>query len=149
MVTLMVLAIAIGSAIFDRRFSAQAKEWSPLSSDTVNYSNEAGRSVRTNAEAALLDCNDVRPHFWLCLAPGSDRNANGRSLWASDERDSFLARLKAKDSSPIANCACGGTDSPPSGCCATPAADRSDGKLIGDGGTLVDISDRKRAEEDC
>jgi two-component system, sensor histidine kinase and response regulator len=150
MVTLMVLAIAIGSAIFDRRFSAQAKE---LESAEQRYRQLFERSlagvVRTNADGRIADCNDACARIFgyttreeLIGTRIDERHS------ASDERLSFLAKLQSEGQ--LANCELQMQRKDGSTVCvlcnATQLTERN-GKPAGTEGTLVDITDRKQAEE--
>ena len=150
MVTLMVLAIAIGSAIFDRRFSAQAME---LESAEQRYRQLFERSlagvVRTTADGRIADCNDACARIFGYTAREELIGTRIDELYsASDERLSFLSKLESEGQ--LANCELQMRRTDGSTvwvlCNATQLRERS-GQAAGTEGTLVDISDRKQAEE--
>jgi two-component system, sensor histidine kinase and response regulator len=149
MVTLVVLGIAVGSAVFNRRFSAQSVE---LESAEQRYRLLFERSlagvVRTGPDGRILDCNDACARIFgygsrqeLIGAPMSDRYADpedGRAFTVTLERERNVANfehvMRRKDGSRVwilSNASLLGEKD------GTPGATES---------TLVDITDRKEAE---
>ncbi len=149
-VTLMVLAIAIGSAIFDRRFSAQAKE---LESAEQRYRQLFERSlagvVRTNADGRISDCNDACARIFGYASRQELIGSRINERYpGSDERVSFMAKLQSEGQ--LANCELQmlrGDGSPVWVLCNATQLTGRDGKSAGTEGTLVDITDLKQAEE--
>ncbi len=151
MVTLMVLAIAIGSAIFDRRFSAQAKE---LQSAEQRYRQLFERSlagvVRTDADGRITDCNDACARIFGHVSRQELLGADIYSYYsAADERDSFLARLRNDGQLANSELRMRRKDGQEVWvlCNASQLTDEN-GQHLGTEGTIVDISARKQAEED-
>jgi two-component system sensor histidine kinase/response regulator len=150
-VTFMVLALALVTSTVDQRFAAQARE---LHVEQVRYRSLFDRSLagvfRTTTSGLLLDCNPALAQILgfasrdALLAhplmaeryfnPG-DREALLAPLLATGKAAGFEARLRRQDGSPVwvlIN--------------ATVLAG-DDGRPTLIEGTLIDITDRKRAEE--
>jgi two-component system sensor histidine kinase/response regulator len=151
LVTFMVLALALVTSTIDRRFAAQARE---LQAEQVRYRALFDRSLagvfRTTTGGTLLDCNDAmgqilgftsREHLLAHPAiidryfDAADRQALLEPLMATGKAASHEARLRRFDGTPIwvlIN--------------ATAVAATEGAPAIIEG-TLIDIDDRKRAEQ--
>ena len=151
LVTFMVLALTLVTSTIDRRFAAQARE---LQAEQVRYRALFDRSLagvfRTTTGGTLLDCNDAlgqmlgftsREHLLEHPAmidryfDAADRQALLEPLMVTGKAASHEARLRRFDGSPVwvlINAT------------AVPTADGAPAIIEG---TLIDISDRKRAEE--
>jgi PAS domain S-box-containing protein len=149
-VTLVVLGIIVGSAHFNRRFSAQAVE---LESAEQRYRLLFARSlagvVRTGSDGHILDCNDA---FARIFGYASREEIIGTPMpdryFDPEERKAFMARLqrektlvnfehlmRRKDGSPVWILSNANWLEDKDG---TPGATES---------TLIDVTGRKDAEE--
>jgi PAS domain S-box-containing protein len=144
-VTFMVLGLATVTSIVDRRFSAQARE---LQSSEERYRLLFERSLagvyQTTLDGRLLDCNDACARMLGyrsrkdCLA----RFSVDRHLPA-DVRARFIAELKADGTLTAFESSFKRHDGSP--VWALETATLLPGPLIE--GTLIDITERKQAEE--
>ena len=100
LVTLMVLALALLSALFDRRFSAQALK---LASSEVRYRQLFERSLagvyRSTLEGDILDCNEACARIFGYTSPQEVLARAAGSYYATaGQREAFIARLREQGS---------------------------------------------------
>jgi two-component system, sensor histidine kinase and response regulator len=146
-VTLVVLAIAVGSAIFHRRFSEQTQE---LASAEQRYRQLLVGVVRTDAGGSITDCNDACARIFGYASRDQliGTRIHERSN-TSGEGESLLVKLQSEGQ--LANCELqmrrGDGSSVWVLCNASQLRDKN-GKPLGTEGMLLDITDRKQVEEE-
>ena len=149
MVTITVLAIAVLSSVFDRKYSAQSLE---LEKAERRYRNLFERSlagvIRTTVEGQILDCNDAcarlfgYPSREALMATSmadryvdaSDRDRLTARLRAETTLANFESHMRKKDGTPIWLLS-GAT-----------LVEEEEHSVVE--GTLVDITARKKAEQE-
>lgn len=150
MVTLLVLGLAILTSLFDRRYSAQALE---LESAEQRYRLLFERSLagvmRTSLDGPILDCNQTCARIFgyascdeLKAAPMSDR------YFDPEDRNSFIARLEEEKSlTNYEHCLRRKDGSPVWLLGSAHLVEGKDGEPAVNEETLIDITERKKAEE--
>ena len=150
-VTLVVLGIAILSSLFDRKFSAQTLE---LKAAEQRYRLLFERSLagvlRTNLDGQIVDCNSACARiFGFSSREEMMETRMGERYAKPGDREAFLARLmptgnmtnyehrmRRKDGSPVWLLA------------STTVAGQKYGAPAATESTLIDITERKRVEEE-
>ncbi|HVB58298.1 MAG TPA: MHYT domain-containing protein [Candidatus Acidoferrales bacterium] len=150
MVTLLVLGLAILTSLFDRRYSAQTLE---LESAEQRYRLLFERSLagvmRTALDGPILDCNQTCARIFgyascdeLKAAPMSDR------YFDPEDRNSFIARLEEEKSlTNYEHCLRRKDGSPVWLLGSAHLVEGKDGEPAVNEETLIDITERKKAEE--
>ena len=150
MVTLLVLGLAVLTSLFDRRYSAQTLE---LQSAEQRYRLLFERSLagvmRTSLDGRILDCNNSCARIFgyascdeLKASPTSDR------YFDPEDRNSFLARLKEEKSlTNYEHCLRRKDGSPVWLLGSANLVEGKDDEPAGNEETLIDITERKKAEE--
>ncbi len=149
MVTLTVLAIAVLSSVFDRKYTAQATE---LEHAEKRYRSLFERSlagvIRTTLDGRILECNDACARFFGFASreelmatsmndrylSHADRDAFVEKLQREKNLANFESRLRKKDGSPVWLLT------------STALVEDKEGSASVVEGTLLDITDRKQAE---
>ena len=151
MVTLTILAIAVLSSIFDRKYSAQGLD---LELAEKRYRALFERSlagvIRTTVDGRILDCNDACARFFGYSSREElmTTSMNDRYLTPAD-RDAFLAKLaQEKTLTNFEACLRKKDGSPVWLLTSTSLLEGKEGDLAITEGTLVDITDRKQAERE-
>jgi two-component system, cell cycle sensor histidine kinase and response regulator CckA len=149
-VTLLVLGLAVLTSLFDRRYSAQTLE---LESAEQRYRLLFERSLagvmRTSLDGRILDCNNSCARIFgyascddLKASPMSDR------YFDPEDRSSFLARLKEEKSlTNYEHCLRRKDGSPVWLLGSANLVEGKDDEPAGNEETLIDITERKKAEE--
>jgi two-component system, cell cycle sensor histidine kinase and response regulator CckA len=150
LVTLLVLGLAVLTSLFDRRYSAQTLE---LESAEQRYRLLFERSLagvmRTTLEGAILDCNHTCARIFgyasrdeLKASPMGDR------FFDPEDRNSFIARLKEEKSlTNYEHCLRRKDGSPVWLLGSANLVEGRDGEPAVNEETLIDITERKKAEE--
>ena len=151
LVTLTVLAIAVLSSVFDRKYSAQAME---LELAERRYRSLCERSlagvIRTTVDGRILDCNDACARFfgYTSREEFMATSMNDRYLTAAD-RNAFISKLKQEKSmTNFEACLRKKDGSPVWLLTSTSLVDDKEGSTAVTEGTLVDITARKHGEQE-
>ncbi len=151
LVTFMVLGLAILGAIFDRRYSARTRE---LETAEKRYRLLFERSLagvlRTALDGRIRDCNEACARIFgfasreeMMASHMSERYAH------ADDRKAFLARLEeAQSLTNYEHCLRRKDGSAVWLLASTTLVLDNEGKPNATESTLIDITERKRAEED-
>ena len=150
MVTMVVLAIAILTSLFDRRYSAQTLE---LESAEQRYRLLFERSlagiIRTTLDGPILDCNQACARILgyasreeLMASPATDH------YFDPEDRNTFIAKLKKEKSlSNHERCLRRKDGSPVWILASAHLVEGKDGVPAVNEETFIDITERKKAEE--
>jgi two-component system, sensor histidine kinase and response regulator len=151
MVTLVVLGIAILGSLFDRRFSAQTLE---LKAAEQRYRLLFERSLagvlRTGLNGQVLDCNGACAHiFGFSSREEMMGTQMGERYTKPGDRQEFLAKLMATGSmTNYEHCMRRKDGSPVWLLASTTVAGQKYGAPATTESTLIDITERKKAEEE-
>ena len=149
-VTMLVLGLAVLTSVFDRRYSAQTLE---LESAEQRYRLLFERSlagvIRTTLDGPILDCNLTCARIFgyaspeeLIASPMIDR------YFDPEDRNAFIARLKAEKSlTNYEHCLRKKDGSPVWLLGSANLVEGKDGEPPVNEETLIDITERKKAEE--
>jgi two-component system, cell cycle sensor histidine kinase and response regulator CckA len=149
-VTLLVLGLVVLTALFDRRYSAQTLE---LESAEQRYRLLFERSMagvmRTTLDGSILDCNHTCARiFGYSSSNELKASSMGERYFDPEDRNSFVARLKEEKSlTNYEHCLRRKDGSPVWLLGSANLAEGKNGEPAVNEETLIDISERKKAEE--
>jgi len=150
-VTLTVLGLAVLGSIFDRRYSARSRE---LEAAEKRYRLLFERSLagvlRTSLDGRVLDCNEACARiFGFTSREEFMATSMGERYAHPDDRKAFLARLEAAQNlTNYEHCLRRKDGSAVWLLASTTLVLDKDGTPNATEGTLIDITERKRAEEE-
>jgi PAS domain S-box-containing protein len=150
MVTLLVLGLAVLTSLFDRRYSAQTLE---LESAEQRYRLLFERSLagvmRTTLDGSILDCNQTCARIFGYASRDELRASPMRDRYFDQEdRNSFIATLNEEKSlTNYEHCLRRKDGSPVWLLGSANLVEGKDGEPAVNEETLIDITERKKAEE--
>ena len=148
-VTMMVLGLAVLTSVADRRFSAQAME---IASSAERYRTLFERSLagvyRTTLDGRILQCNEAFARMFGYSRAEELLSMTAQGLFSSPaSRDAFIVALKGKGQvSNLEECLRQRDGSPVWVLESATLLEGQDGSPAVIEGTVIDITDRKRAE---
>jgi two-component system sensor histidine kinase/response regulator len=150
-VAMMVLALAVLTSVADRRFSAQTTE---LEASAERYRTLFERSLagvyRTTLEGRILQCNEAFARMFGYSRAAELLTRTAQGLFPSPaSRDAFIVALKEKGSvSNLEGCLRQRDGSPVWVLESATLLEGQDGSPAIIEGTVIDITDRNRAERE-
>jgi len=150
-VTLVVLALAVLTSVFDRRYSAQALELELVEERyRLLFERSLAGVIRTTLDGRILDCNEACARILGFASRDELMSTAIRDRFTQPEdRDAFVARLvREKTISNYEHCLRRKDGSPVWLLGSTSLVEGKGGQASVDESTLIDITERKKAEED-